>query len=143
MNEGYLIKKFGNKYFIRIDKNHEIISTLKEISEKKKIRLGVVSGIGAIKSCVLGFFNPETKEYSEKTFSEYMEITSLTGNITRKEKNTYLHLHLNAAGSDNKTIGGHLVKAVISATSEIVIEEARGKVNRKFSEEIGLNLIEM
>ena len=36
MNEGYLIKKFGNKYFIRIDKNHEIISTLKEIYEKKK-----------------------------------------------------------------------------------------------------------
>ncbi len=140
--EGYILKKFANKYFIRIDKDFEIVSKLKEICEDKRINLGTISGIGAIKSATLGYFNPETKEYSEKTFNDYMEITSLIGNVTRKEKNVYLHLHLNASGKDYKTIGGHLVKATVSATSEIVLESIRGKVKRKFSEDIGLNLFE-
>ena len=82
------------------------------------------------------------RSYKEKTFNEYMEITSLLGNVSQKDGEVYLHLHMNASGKDYKVIGGHLVKAVVSATSEIIIDAQEGTIDRKFSEDIGLNLFE-
>ncbi len=38
--------------------------------------------------------------------------------------------------------GGHLTEAVISGTGELVLTEIEGTVDRKFDEEIGLNLFE-
>ena len=140
--EGYRYKQLGNKYFVRADKNTEIVSALKEICKENRITAGTVSGLGAVKSVTFGFFNPETKEYKEKTFNEYMEITSLLGNVSQKDGEVYLHLHMNASGKDYKVIGGHLVKAVVSATSEIIIDAQEGTIGRKFSEDIGLNLFE-
>ncbi len=140
--EGYQYKQLGSKYFVRLDKDSEIVSALKEICRENNITAGAITGLGAIKSVTFGFFNPETKEYKEKTFNDYMEITSLIGNVSQKDDEVYLHLHMNASGKDYKTIGGHLVKAVVSATSEIIIDTADGNIGRKFSEEIGLNLFD-
>lgn len=137
---GFEYKKFNNKYFVRINKGEEIISTLKEFCKVNNINLGTVQGIGAINKATFGFFNPETKEYEEKTFSQPMEITSLLGNITVKNKEPYLHLHMNAAGKDYNTVGGHLVNAVVSLTAEITVKQSIGDIGRKFDDNIGLNL---
>lgn len=139
---GYEFKKFGNKFLIRINKGEEIVSTLKTFCIKNNVKLGTIQGIGAINSATFGFFNPETKHYQEKTIDKPMEITSLTGNITTKDNETYLHIHMNAAGNDYNTAGGHLVTAVVSLTAEIAIEEFSGIVERTFCEKTGLNLMD-
>jgi hypothetical protein len=133
-------KQIEDKYFIRVDKNEEIIQILKDFCHAKDIKAGVFKGIGAVKSITLGFFNPETKKYSEKTFNEFMEIACLIGNISRKENQVYLHAHMSASGADFNVIGGHLVNAVPSATAEICLIPSNGELNRKFDEEIGLNI---
>ena len=40
------------------------------------------------------------------------------------------------------SFSGHLNSAYVSATCELVIDVAEGRVDRKFSDEIGLNLLE-
>ena len=62
-------KQFGSQYFIRINPGQELVSTLKEFCKAKKITLATVSGIGSLKSVTLGFFNPESKKYDQKTFN--------------------------------------------------------------------------
>ena len=47
-----------------------------------------------------------------------------------------------AADGNNNVVGGHLNKATVSATCEMFIHVIDGEVNRKFSDEIGLNLFE-
>ena len=49
---------------------------------------------------------------------------------------------MNAAGNDYNTAGGHLVRAVVSLTAEIAIEQLSGTVERTFCEKTGLNLMD-
>ena len=139
-NIKYEFREFGDKYIVKLFKNTEIIAAIKAFCAENNVKPASVSGIGAIKSATFGFFNPETKQYQEKTFSEPREITSLTGTITTKNHQIYPHIHINASNRDYKTIGGHLVSAVISLTGEIIITKINGRVEREFDEEIGLNL---
>ena len=112
------------------------------IRDRNNIRLGTVSGIGAADKATIGLFEPATKKYHSRELTGDMEITSLMGNISTQERDVYLHLHATLAGSSHQAIGGHLNSAVISATGEIVIDVIDGNVDRKFSQEIGLNLFE-
>ena len=104
------------------------------------IRCGAVSGIGAISEATFRFLDPTTKKYVDKTFSEQMEITNLTGNISLKNGNVYLHLHVTASRRDYTCIGGHLLTARVNGACELVVERFSCKAGRRFDEETGLYL---
>ena len=53
----------------------------------------------------------------------------------------YTHLHMSAGNAQGQVFGGHLNRAVISATCEMIVTVIDGQVDRQFSEEIGLNLL--
>lgn len=135
-------RKFNDSYVIRLDKDDEIIKSLKEICEKEEINLAEITGLGASNLVEIGVFNVNTKEYKTKIFEGMFEITSLIGNVTIKDGEVYLHLHINFGDEDGFVKGGHLVRARISATSEIILRTINGNVGRKLSDEIGLNLFD-
>ena len=70
-----------------------------------------------------------------------MEIASCTGNVTRKDGKTYLHLHM-FVGYVTKGLvhAGHLNRAVISLTGEFILHMIDGEVGREYSPEVGLYL---
>ena len=136
-------KKFNNKYIVRIDKGEEIVETLKKFCKDNKIKLGSVSGIGAANKIVLGLFETATKKYHSQEFNGDFEIVPLAGNISTMNGETYLHLHANIADTKHNSFGGHLTSAIVSATFEAVIDSINGEVERKFNDEIGLNLLEL
>ena len=133
-------RKFDNSYIIRLKKGEEIVETLKDFCSNQQIKLGKVSGIGAVNKVTVGLFDIDRKEYHSSDLIGNYEITTLTGNISTKDGETYLHLHINVADAQHKTYGGHLNSAIISATGEIIIDTIDGEVDQGFSEEIGLNL---
>lgn len=133
-------RKFGDKYVIRINPGQNLVSTLQKFCESKDIKLATVTGLGSLKSITLGFFNPETKEYQQKTFEEPLEMASLVGNIVEKDGKPLLHFHTTVAGDNYKALAGHMVEAQVSLTAEIVIETIKGKVYKEFDNKTGLNL---
>ncbi len=133
---------FFDKVIARIDRGEEICEQLKVICEKEGVTLASVSAIGAVGDFTVGVFNPHTKEYKANTFTGDYEIVSLLGNVTELDGKFYSHLHMSAGDEEGKVFGGHLNRAVVSATCEMVIDVIDGRVDRKFSDEIGLNLLE-
>lgn len=135
-------RKFEDKYIIRINPGQNLVKSLQSFCENKKIHLATVSGLGSLKSVTLGFFNPETKEYQQKTFDEPLEMASLVGNVVEKDGKPLMHLHTTVAGDNYRALAGHMVDAEVSLTAEIIIEPLNGKVYKKFDDKTGLNLFD-
>ena len=114
---------------------------LRVIAEREGIRLASVSGLGAVNDFTVGVFNTETKVYGSNRFQGPYEIVSLTGTIDTMDGKFYTHLHMSAGNAQGQVFGGHLNRAVISATCEMIVTVIDGQVDRQFSEEIGLNLL--
>ena len=135
-------RKFGNTIFARIDRGEAILEKLKEISVKENIKLAHVSALGATNDFTVGVFNVDEKKYYANSFSGNFEIVSLTGTVTTMDGEFYAHLHMSAGNDKGEVFGGHLNRARISATCEMVITVTDGKVERKFNEDVGLNLFD-
>ena len=136
-------KKIGNKFFIRIDSGEEIVSSLNEFCIERSIKLGKMSAIGAVNEVEIGIFDPLKKEYHSNTIKDTFEILSIAGSITSNKDQPYLHMHIMLSDSEYNAFGGHLNKAVVCATCEVIIEEYEGKLDRYYDENIRLNLLEL
>lgn len=135
-------RKFGNTYIVRIDKNEEILEQVKALSLQEGVKLASVQALGAVNDFTVGVFDTEKKEYHANHFQGSYEIVSLTGTINTMDGEFYTHLHMSAGDGQGHVVGGHLNRANVSATCEMVVTEIPGAVDRAFSEEIGLNLFQ-
>lgn len=133
-------RKFDSTIIARIDKGEEILEKVKEIALKENIKLASISALGAVNDFTVGVFKTDEKKYYSNSFQGYFEITSLTGTINTMNGEFYTHIHMSAGNEKGEVFGGHLNRAVVSATCEIVITIIDGSVDRYFDEEIGLNL---
>lgn len=133
-------RTFGDTIIARIDKGEEILEKVKEIAQKEKITLASVQALGAISRFTAGVFKTEEKEYLANEFTGSYEIVSLTGTINTVNGEFYCHLHISAGNEKGEVFGGHLNRAIVSATCEMVIRKIDGRVDRYYDEQIGLNL---
>ncbi len=133
-------RRFGNKIIARIDKGEEILTTIKEISLKENIKLASVQALGATDEFTVGVYKVDEKKYYANEFKGYFEIVSLTGTINTMNGEFYTHIHMSAGNDKGEVFGGHLNKAIVSATCEMVIDIIDGNVDRKYDEETGLNV---
>ena len=131
----------GRKFILSIDNHVEITEALAAFCREQGVHSGVVSGIAAISEATFRFLDPATKQYVDKTFREQMEVTCLTGNISQKDGNPYLHIHVTASRRDYACIGGHLLSARVNGACELMVENAGLEdIGRRFDPETGLNL---
>ena len=132
-------RKFGPTYVMRLDPGEEIVEKVLWLAAVEQIKLATVTGLGAVDNVTLGIFSPDTKQFKANMFHADFEIVSLTGTITTQRGRPYAHLHMAVSDLAARCFGGHLNRAVISATCEMVITIIDGEVDRAFNETVGLN----
>ena len=125
-------RRFNNTIVCRIDRGEEILDKIKEVALKENIKLANVNALGATNEFKVGVFKPEEKKYYSNEFKGDFEIVSLTGTINTMNGEFYTHIHMSAGNDKGEVFGGHLNKAVVSATCEMIINIIDGVVDRKF-----------
>ena len=133
-------RRFQDTLIVRMDRGEEITEQLRIVAEKENIRLASIEALGAVNDFTVGVYNTAEKKYYSNHFEGAFEIVSLTGTITTMDGQFYHHLHMSAGDEKGNVFGGHLNRAVVSATCEMVIRVIDGRVERYHDPEIGLNL---
>ena len=80
-------RKFGDAFYVRMDKGDEIIGKILELCRKEQILSATFSGIGGCSEAQIQTFLPETGEFETRTVSGMLELVSLTGNVFSDEQN--------------------------------------------------------
>ena len=129
-------QRFEQTIIVRMDKGEDIVEQVKNVALKEKIKLASISALGAINEFTVGVFKTKEKKYYANEFKGDYEIVSLTGTINTMNDEYYSHMHLSAGNDQGQVFGGHLNKAIVSATCEMVIQIINGEVDRYFDEEV-------
>lgn len=135
-------KRFDNTVIVRIDRGEEILEQLAVVAQKENIKLASVQALGATDSFTVGVYDTESKQYHSNEFNGAFEIVSLVGTVNTMNGEFYSHLHMSAGNEKGEAFGGHLNRARVSATCELVITVINGTVDRFRDEKIGLNLFD-
>lgn len=130
-----------NVLIIRLDINDEVVASVIKAANQYQIHSGIVCGIGAVSSAEIGLYDTVKKEYIKTELREPLEICALNGSLSTKDGAPYAHLHVVLGNAQARTFGGHLNSAIVSATAEIFIQIYSDAIERRFSADIGLNLM--
>jgi hypothetical protein len=118
-----------------------LMDGLLAIAKEEKIGTAKVEAIGGVKQLRLAYFNSSARKYEEHEYNEFLEVTSLIGNITLKDEAPFLHLHGTFGRRDMSVIGGHVISGKVFPLLEAVFTPTKNKARRKFDESTGLNVI--
>ncbi len=127
---------------VRCDRGENALEEIVAIAHQKRIEAGYFYAIGAVQELTLSYYNLASKNYEDHEIIEDLEIISILGTIATLNGEVALHAH-GSFGDRNLTVrAGHIKKLVVSATCEVVITKLQGKIERGFSDETGLNLMQ-
>ena len=120
----------------------EVIGELTRFAREHKPRSAHFTAIGAFRDAVIAYFDWSTKKYQDIPINEQVEVLTLAGDIAWKDDGEpVIHAHVVLGRSDGGTRGGHLRKAHVRPTLEVILVEHPRHLERKHDPETGLALI--
>ena len=112
----------------RLDRGDELPAALLAVCNAHNVRAGEIRAIGALEYAEVTEYDPEAQDYLPPLAHEgACEILQLAGNVSERDGETFLHLHITGSHIDKndpghtKMIAGHLVSGKVFAC-EFVIE---------------------
>lgn len=124
------------------DTGDEVVAGLQQFAREHKPRSAHFTAIGAFRDAVVAYFDWQTKKYREIPVDEQVEVLMLAGDIAWKDGGEpVVHAHTVLGRSDGSTRGGHLRRAHVRPTLEVILEEYPEHLERKPDAETGLALI--
>ena len=124
-----------------IERGQELHHALTEYARTHNLAGAWISGIGGANAATIGYYNLADQQYEFKEFTEDLEITSLSGNLSWVDGAPFWHIHGVFSGSDFKAVSGHVKELHIGLTCELLVTPLSQKRTRIFDETTGLKLL--
>jgi predicted DNA-binding protein with PD1-like motif len=121
----------------------KVMRGLVAFAREQKLTAGQLTGIGAVRDAVVGYFEPEKKSYLRLHEKEQMEVLSLTGNLAMDKDVPFLHIHVALGRRDGSARGGHLFEMTARPTVELILTAYRKTIRRKTDLESGAELLDI
>ncbi len=129
-------------FLLVFDLGDEVMAVLEQFATEHQITAAHFSAIGAFQNATLGYFDWEQKDYRHIPVKEQVEVVSLLGDVARDERGKpKIHAHVVLGRSDGSASAGHLIKAEVRPTLELVLTDTPAHLQRKYDPTTGLALI--
>lgn len=123
--------------------NTDLLEELTRFVQRENIRCGRINGIGATTHAIVAYYDQNGKKYNTMEFAGGMEILSLTGNVSIRDAEPFVHAHILLGDRRGNVFGGHLMPGTRIWACELFIDEFEGKeLDRIQDEKTGLFLWE-
>jgi predicted DNA-binding protein with PD1-like motif len=122
------------------EQGDEVMAGLKEFARRENIRAARLTAIGAFESATLAYFDWDKKDYVDIPVAAQAEVLVLAGDIAWEGDEPVAHVHCVLGRRDGSTIGGHLRRAIVRPTLELMLTAA-GALERRPDKASGLALI--
>lgn len=124
-----------------MDCGEDLAATLACVCVENDIVCGQVHAIGAVRKACIGYYDQKAHEYQFQTVDRHMEIANLSGNISLKDGQPFVHAHITVVDEDGRFYGGHLAEGTEVFACEFSIAVLTGTTLKRRPDEItGLSL---
>lgn len=139
-----LIQGDAEKTFALVfDTGDDVTAGVLDFAKQHGVTAAHFTAIGAFSEATLGYFDWEKKDYLEIAVNEQVEVVSLIGDIALDKGKPKMHAHVVVGRRDGSVLGGHLLKAQVRPTLEMILEESPARLQRRMDPESGLALIRL
>ena len=125
-------KQLGSKYYIRLDRGDEMMSSILEVCSREGIASATFMGIGGCQSADIQTFIPAQGKFATEHIKGMLELISLMGNVVSDDAGKlYYHAHAEYSlmkKGQHSVIAGHLKASVVLYTAEIELSPVEGGV---------------
>ena len=132
------------RFAVIFETGDELFEGLGDFVKRERIESASFTAIGALASVKLAWFDWEAKEYRTSVeLDEQVELVSVVGDVAENKGEPSVHAHVVIARSTGDALGGHLKRAVVRPTCEVVLTETEEQLRKRVDPESGLPLIRM
>lgn len=111
---------------LRLPEGSDLYQGVVGAAKELGIQAASVNVIGALRSLRYGYYDQRAKEYQELSHDGELELASAIGNVSVREGEPFLHMHVVAGKTDGSTIGGHLFGGEVFV-AEVAFHPFRGE----------------
>lgn len=132
-------KEPSGLYVVSLERGESLRTTIESLCKQEGISGAKLDAIGAIKDPTLGFYRLDQKRYEQQGFTGVYELVSCAGNITLKDGEPFMHVHVGIGDHQYQLWGGHLFDAQVGVVVELFLQPLETPLPRMLCEDIGLS----
>jgi uncharacterized protein len=135
----------GQRTFVMVlETGEEVFGSLCDFAKREQISAAQLSAIGALSDAELNYFDWNKKTYEKIPVIEQVEVAAFIGDIALSpEGEPAIHAHLVLGRRDGTALAGHLGRAHVRPTLEVILVESPAHLQKVHDPESGLNLIRL
>ena len=130
-------------FAVILESGEEVMESLISFANEQHLKASQFTAIGAFSKATTGFFDFSIKDYKKNLINEQVEVLSLTGDVSFYNNQSKVHAHVVLGKNNGDACGGHLMKALVHPTLEIILTESPAWLQRKMDKESGIPLIKI
>jgi uncharacterized protein len=128
----------NNLYLLRFELGEEVQESILKFAESQNLKGAFFNGIGGVKNVELGYYQKAKKDYKRIFFEQELEMVSLTGNVAKFENRYVVHSHGCFGDEQGRAHAGHIIKAFVAFTVEIILQATDIPLEKKMVEDLGI-----
>jgi len=137
-----VINEIPKTYAVIFETGDEIAGGLLDFAVSLDLAAASFTAIGALSAVELGWLDWNDKKYHTSVkLDEQIELLSLIGDIALKDGKPQVHAHVVVGKKDGTAHGGHLIRAHVRPTCEVILTESPAHLIKQIDPESGIALI--